>query len=332
MPALLVYNEVNYDPDVTGVNDTRNKTDSLGADANYSRYHHQTDNTSQDGYWYTYSNPIADNLKSIWIHIRYYSSANFSDSFFIQDSLGENMLHIELGGGSTTARFEMGTEGDGNPATAKLIQYDTTLFATQTFDCEFDVQNGILRLYKDGTLVATNETGTPLLMGTAGIAINQLRHNGGGGASSWGELIVQYNEPTLGYRVKNLAPNAAGTYTDWTGAYTDIDELGLDTLDYNLIGGTGTQTYGYTDIAGGLQTGMQVKGVCIACTADADIASTVTNQYYNGSTLYDLGSGVNAQTDLFASPITSYHTVNPGTSAAWTFAEINAAEFGFKAS
>jgi hypothetical protein len=135
-------------------------------------------------------------------------------------------------------------------------------------------------------------------------------------------------------RIDALAPNGNGSYSQFTGSdanstdnYALVDELPFSDTDYVESGTAGEiDTYQYPDLP---YTNGSVKGVQQSVRAKNSDAGARSLQFVCriGGTDY-LGGTV-----ALASSWSIYTCVwekNPATNAAWTVAEVNAAEFGYK--
>lgn len=140
------------------------------------------------------------------------------------------------------------------------------------------------------------------------------------------------NSFTGDVRVQALLPSGAGTTTQWTplsGAnYTNVDEaIANGDTDYNSSA-TATQkdTYAYGDLTPTAGTVLGVQWQDYSRKDDAGSRSVVPVYRTGGA---DFDGGVIAIGDTY-SVHREIKELNPNTAAAWTIAEINAAEFGVK--
>jgi hypothetical protein len=148
----------------------------------------------------------------------------------------------------------------------------------------------------------------------------------------WSQIAVaSFN--LLGTRVIDLHPTAAGTYSEWTGAYTAIDETDrslADSVDTNAA--TQRFLYNLTNSTAGQQTGKVILGVAVSMRTVLETGSTPTNieaMVRIGGTDYTSGNlGLGAvDTDTYQQYVWE---LNPNTSGAWSFSDIDALEAGFK--
>lgn len=134
-------------------------------------------------------------------------------------------------------------------------------------------------------------------------------------------------------RVQAILPSAAGATTQWTpsaGAnYTTVDEATPnDDTDYNSSATVNQiDTYAYGDVTPTTGTVKAIQTNCYVRKDDAGIR-TVAPVIRTGGVDYVQANLPNLSTSYqyLPQPIEN----NPGTAAAWTIAEVNAAEFGVK--
>ncbi len=174
-------------------------------------------------------------------------------------------------------------------------------------------------LYLDGGLTPRISYTGNLTFGSTTANIDSLIGLGGNFTSLWcSEQVVSDEDTRLG-SVSTGPPNGAGGTDDWTGAYTDVNEITLD---------TGTAVYVNTAAkdeqfaTGGLPSGLwAIKGKKISATCCKTSTSTpdhVALGVFEGGT-------VSAGTPQ--AMVTAWGTynrvmiLNPRTSAAWLQAQ-----------
>lgn len=135
-------------------------------------------------------------------------------------------------------------------------------------------------------------------------------------------------------RVDCLMPNADGTYLDGTPStgtthYTLVDEIPPTTSDYNALAATNNKdTYGFSalpSVGTSLIKAVQLNFALLKSDTGSRGASNVT---LSGGTLDYSTTSALGTTLAFK---TSINETDPNTSAAWTEAAVNAAEFGVRA-
>jgi hypothetical protein len=202
---------------------------------------------------------------------------------------------------------------------AKFVLHDTTGSVTVKVD-----GTTVLSL----TNVDTRNAGTPL--------VNGVRYETSGGATTdYCDLYVAdttgtTNNDFLGdTRVRELYPNGAGTYTDFTPSagsnYQAVDETAQDgDTTYVQSSTVGHKdTYAYTDLA----TSPTIKGARLLLLAKKDDAGarSIAPTVKSGATEDDGTTAALSTSYVYYSKIWE---TDPNTSAAWTAANLNAAEFG----
>jgi hypothetical protein len=135
-------------------------------------------------------------------------------------------------------------------------------------------------------------------------------------------------------RVDCLFPTGNGNYSQWTGSDADkvdnyalVDDPTIATADYVKSSTVGQiETYAYGDLPYSAGTIGGIQQVVTARKSDAGSRS-IRFVCRIGGTDYLGGTAVLTDSDFCHRYIWE---VNPATSAAWTVAEVNAAEFGYR--
>lgn len=329
MSLIAVLGETNFEVNgVLNANEVRVKTTTGGYDSTYRRYSYYV-YTGYDA-WQDLASAESYLSSIIWMQLwqdpRASNSGYLSGFLTLRDSVSDDLIFGFRTAGYTLYIYSYNDAGAAVSTTVGVTS------APAYLDLKFDVPNDTVTVYENDSKLAT--LSLDLNRRSAGTLIGRVSLEGESTNQHYtGTAIVTKNEASLGWRLKSLIPNAAGTYTDWTGAYTDIDEISLSDADLNTINAAGTQTYGYSDMSA--PTGFDIYGVIVSTVCNATsgtVNKVVTNQVYTNSTLYDLGTGVDVEVNQYAKAVWDIYLVNPDTSAAWTYTEINAAEFGFKSS
>ena len=340
MAILMAINEVN--PTIPGgttpggSNDVRfDKNTTAGRfDSDYSRasIKHPTGSACT---WTLASSPAYDTVNSLWLHMNSLAgSSQDVDNIWIRDGSGDLIYGIEKNSGTTSCTMYARSYNDAQAETV-VSEGVTAGGVLRDFDWHFDIANDEVKFYVDGVLEGTHSI--DLNQRTGGTLMVDVEFDGDTPSDNYGfsQLIVVTEDSTIGWKVKDLNPDGAGNHTDWTGAYTDVNENLYDPTAENTIAAAGSQSYTYDDVQGGIQTGQEIKGVCVSTVAAADAsaaAPNVQNFVRTNATDYNLGSPVDVEGGDNRSAIVDYMTTNPDTGSKWTFSEINAAEFGFKSS
>jgi hypothetical protein len=221
-----------------------------------------------------------------------------------------------------------------------------TLSSTTKYVLDFHIKianvGGVIEYYRGGVLKHAFY-GDTLNTGYSDIGRIIL----GCGGSVFSQCIIA-DQSTINMHVSTLAPSGAGTLTDWTGAYTDIDDQVIDGSSP-----TGTPTYIHSGTSGD-QTSFAVSDPTaaaillnpIAVIATARVrthgtAPTVSIGLYTSGQFWNSGGTYHGSDGfaVFASPDNSlqniycvYHA-DPvleyaGSPARWTPALLNALEWG----
>lgn len=291
----------------------------------------------------TYTTPAYDNGNAFWLHFDTYwnTTRDLNRVITIADSAGDLLYGFYLNiisNGSIQFTFYTYTDAGAETAVGPVnLTNQAVANTTEAVDIKIDPATDTVEFYRASTLELTLTSGGDSLdlnQRTAATQISCLCLQESID-SSLSQIILTESESTIDWKVKTLNPNGAGANTDWTGAYTDVDESGLDISQYNRTSSAGTQTYAYTDVQGAIQTGMEIAAVVPCALALAQTGATVpniTNVVRIGGVNYDLGASKDVEGNLAKLAYSTVNTVSPATAAKWTFAEVNAAEFGFKTS
>lgn len=329
MTILFVNNEASAN--VTGVaaggsTDCRSNTATSGYDANYGRYAQETAAGSV-GRWPMIATPTWDTVDSYWFHIYLRAISNASTRFYVRADDNSIIYQIYFTGGSTSTRVEVYSYDDAQATTS--VSHTLTLNTNYNFSFKFDRIANELVIYDGASVRATlaldvnRRTNNPTLGDITMTAATTVRY--------WSEFFAAVNEDTTLWRVKTLYPNAAGTFADWVGAYTEVDDSGLDTATLNTISAQGTQTYGFTDVQAGIMTDREIGAISITAVGDATAGTNTNlkNVYYDGSTLRDLGSVQDQAGLAYVNGNTATLLNDPKTNARWVYTDLNSYEFGF---
>ncbi len=184
---------------------------------------------------------------------------------------------------------------------------------------------GTAKLYVAGTLRATaSSVDLSAVTGITKVRSYCINNSTGFFLSQ----IVVANEPTIGMRLLTRYPNAAGATTDWTGGYTDVDEIVYDDADF-VNSSTDGQVELFTQ-TGPAITGYTVRAVAVYARAKkgASGPSNLQLALRSGGTTYFSGSKA---LDVGYSAYGNIWETNPATAAAWVNTAIDALQPGVKA-
>lgn len=304
-------------------------------DSDYVRGTTKYGQTSVGATWDLFENPAYDDTQTVWFHVSFFTGLSRDiASLQIVDGSGDKIYAIEVDSSFSGTTLRAHSYNDAGTETT-VSQVATATQSVDDLDWCFDIANDLVYFYQNDSLVGSLTL--DLNQRTAATTMVQLEYLGGATSDLAGQsqMIVTTNEPTLGWKVKHINPDGAGNHTAWTGAFTTVNENLYDPATETTIVGAGSNSYTYDDVQAGIQTGMEIRGVLVATVATADVAATapsVQNLTRLSAVDYSLGTAVNVESGDNRSAIVDWELVNPGTSAAWTFTEINAAEFGYTSS
>lgn len=153
-------------------------------------------------------------------------------------------------------------------------------------------------------------------------SLSNLRLSSGSAYVTWGwhySQVIVATEPTLGWKLKTLAPAADGDLAEFTGTYADVDEVTLNNDD-RLTTDVSAQS-SFTAASWNVPGGFEVAGIAVSSYASSDpTGSKLSNLVRLNSQTFlsteqDLTPGWANYSDLWEQ--------NPETSADWIPADIN---------
>ena len=190
---------------------------------------------------------------------------------------------------------------------------------------------GQVRLYVDG-IAAIYTTSLDTTFGGATTSFKKGRWGpvgtGATNSSAHSECIIaDWN--TIGSKLVTRIPNAAGTYSEWTGAgYTAVDEL-IPSSDF-MLSGTANQRFSVSYSSFPTEaTGESVESLKIAAWINKDAGGPQNANFFTRVSATDYNLSDQAVPTV-QSPLYNSWAQNPNTSAAWTAAILNGAEFGIR--
>ena len=215
---------------------------------------------------------------------------------------------------------------DGTNAPVIASESGYSLYQDQTLKIDFQMINygasSTINVYVNAKQVI-NWTGNSTISGLTAFdsVILGTRPN-----AYFSEIIVA-NEDTRRMSLYTMPPNNAGTYSQWIGSYTDVNEITLDQthgISTSTVGNV--ETFSITPLPGNQKiSAMTLKGQATCGTTGPQY---IEFEVLTNSTLY------NANT---ISLTTSYKTIeeifltNPVTTSPWLYTEVNVMEAGVKA-
>lgn len=146
--------------------------------------------------------------------------------------------------------------------------------------------------------------------------------------TSWGWLysqVIVADEPTIGWKLKTLAPAAAGDLSEFSGTFADINETTLN--NDTKISADQSARSSFKPASWNVPAGFEIVGVSLSSYALSDLTATISNFVRLGGQNYAdtpeaLGVGWANYRSLWP--------LNPATDAPWQPANINgtALQFG----
>lgn len=191
--------------------------------------------------------------------------------------------------------------------------------------------SGSVKVYLDQVLII--DTGTMDVTASSATTLDGLYLGNASSSSSfstnWSEVIVSTQDSRT-LSLVTLAPNAAGTTSSWTGAYTDIDETTASDTDV-LTSATAMQVTSVNTT--GMPSGWSNLTVtAVKCLASAARGSTGPSKLALGCRTNSSDSFPTATTldTGFSTPVTTYYELNPVTGVTWTTTEVDALQLAFR--
>lgn len=277
--------------------------------------------------------PLENTTSSFWLHFSQYPRTSSTSPAHTGLDIGvydaSNNLITGLGSSSTTytaqSVFHANSGNLWTPGSGALRSIDVNVF--------MDAASGFIRWYIDGSAVYEFLGDTRGAVGDA-TKVGFGRTAGNSDTNKVGFLsqIIVSTQPTIGAKLYTVAPVAAGADSQWTGAVTDVNHIGLDDTTFVSTDTVGNkQSFTITPPAS-LPTGLQIAAIRTSYRASRDASSAVNNlqPYFKiGGTDYNAGS------PFALSTVTSSGSVivetNPATSLPWQLADLTGFETGFEA-
>ncbi len=128
-----------------------------------------------------------------------------------------------------------------------------------------------------------------------------------------------------------LRPDGDGTFTDWTGSYTDWDEAGLHDGDTSYVSANAANQYESSTMEDHTSETWDIAKVKVTIYARTNIISDdkVTPFLYIGIWKY-MGAGSTLTNETYTE-YTAEWAINPDTVSNWTWSDIDALEVGVSA-
>lgn len=243
---------------------------------------------------------------------------------------------------STNANWIVGRDAANNQAfrisnvgsSTSFLVYgrgDTLLFTTtsveptvlHTFDIGLQTvgSDTLVSVYRDGTLIGQG-TEVGVVPRALAKVVFQTSHTTTY-LGYYSEIIVA-DEPTVGWTVATLAPTGAGDYTDWSGAYTDVDEITPDTAYAESTAAEEKVTYANAGVASILGSN-RIKAVALCGYVSSDVGLKSIVRSGTTDSIAEI-TGVPAS----FGPVKAIFNEDPITAAPWGQTDISAYEFGYE--
>lgn len=185
---------------------------------------------------------------------------------------------------------------------------------------------GTVRVFWDGSEILTH-TGDLLSGGSTSLTAFTLR---GINYSHcyWSEVIVATTD-TRALALVTHAPTAAGSSSQWTGTYANVDEAALS--DADLISTTTPEQVASFQVSDLPATNIGVQAVVVKARAQRDSGGTgPTNLQLGVGSGGTLGFSPDIATPAGFTTVSAIFETNPVTGAPFTVAEANAMEIAVK--
>jgi hypothetical protein len=203
--------------------------------------------------------------------------------------------------------------------------------ALTKFDFEIvkDASAGAARIYLSESLDAeATSIDTELVAWTSIDQVEWYLPSSSGGDAWYVSALIIADETTIGMKFIQETITADGTNTDFSGDYTDIDELGLDTGDSITSQATGEISTFTGNLDAVIDSGHDIVASVLSINYTVGGADKkVTAAYYISATDYE---GGNETVSEGSGVVNLVQSTNPATASAWTPSEIEGAEFGVK--
>lgn len=286
-----------------------------------------------------------DNLGTTKGTLDFAPTTDFWLSFYVgfnadQTSDGEGCMRVYADNGDMVMKFgsssyrDMDYFYDVGAGFVKFGEHRTS--GSVRFDMNFvtDGVNGSVRVYVNGALdgeaTGLDTTNGGTRTGVSQIEIRPVVHSGVPGSNTYLSAIMCADEDLRNAHYIQVRPGSAGSNSDWTGSYTDIDESGYNDTDAIAANNTGeTSTFNLSAVTTDFDSGYNVIGVGVSSRSwgGASSSSDINLVAQSGTTQ---ASSATKTIEVGKNPYQHIFDNNPDTSAAWTISEAKAAEIGVK--
>ena len=275
---------------------------------------------------------LAAPMSEGWVHT-YMSHSNdiiYRDSdvsFALMDTNGDFLFGIRR---SPVDINRMGFIWHGGVA-----EHISDLSGNYTVDIYFRLNavDGFIYVFQNETLMWWFEGDTAT--GRTNAAYLAMARSGTNTGSSYNNRysqIIVADENTLTAKLYNAPVTGNGTEQAWTGTYIDVDETGLNDIDF-VASDTALQEESFTlTVPGSFPENHSIAGIFLTYRSQQEISSPVTQvQPYLriGGTQYNVMSAVTPP----IGPAVTYNellTTNPADAAPFELADLSGLELGFR--
>lgn len=295
----------------------------------------QASNASQSGTRECYAAFAAQT--ALWFHCICASGASSSlttNAAIISFNNGTTaQLRLTATSNSTANYLEIKVEKTTNGTTYTQLGSDVFRMPAATMIYDFEIVtggSGTFKVWRDNTLVFSfsGDVTTQTTINRVSFASHHTS-----ATASCSEMIVA-DSTTIGMKLFQSFPNASGDTNAWTGTQTAIDDSTYDVADFvetNTV--NNVCIFNHSDLTSVIIGNRTVSGVFQAAAGTIQAASTPTDVQgvvkTGGSTFTSASQGFS--TSGARSLLAAAWLTNPNTSSAWTLAELNAMQLGFKA-
>lgn len=201
---------------------------------------------NDDGGYY----PLGANLAEGWVHLRastdIYTTAvanTHDDELLVirDNAAGRDLFRLFFTDGVCAIQYYNGSTWTSFAATGPGT---SRLFIRETYTLDFhwliDNSAGLVEVYLEGRLWMAFSGDTLLNTSTTADRVSVFCPTTSTSAYLYLGGVVVADEPTIGWRIGALTPNAGGTTVDWTNTYTNVIQRDNDDATY-LESGTAGQ-------------------------------------------------------------------------------------------
>ena len=282
---------------------------------------------------YMIGSTLASPLTSLWIGAQaFMSGGNTSLRHFGVGKSGTSGKGIYIGASNSAFTQLRLYKWDGSTATTLATESGNSLAANALRKFDMQISNygatSVINVYVAGVL-ALSFSGDSSISGVSDLdcVVSYKPNNSDYYALS---EVVLADSDTRSLRVQTMAPTGAGTTDNWTGAYTDVNEVTLSDATNVSTNSTGQdEQFNVTDLQSGT---FAVLAVRFAARAALGVGSTPTGLKLG------FNSGGSVAVGGALTPGSSYglleqvFSTNPVTSAAWAQSDMNGLQMDLQSS